>query len=170
MVNETDMNKLARIITLFSIAAMQSLGTQAQTNSTSDDVNYASFGEKISPDDAQSITHVNRSLMKQDSVAVKVNGTVNEVCQVKGCWMTISEKDVEVEPLFVKFKDYGFFVPKDISGQEVIMEGMAYREITSVEELRHYAEDAGKTKEEIEAINEPKEELRFLASGVLVKN
>ena len=108
--------------------------------------------------------------MKQDSVSAKVNGMVNEVCQAKGCWMTISEKDGEAEPLFVKFKDYGFFVPKDISGQEVIMEGMAFREITSVDELRHYAEDAGKTKEEIEAITEPKEELRFLARGVLVKN
>jgi hypothetical protein len=37
-----------------------------------------------------------------------------------------------------------------------------------VEELKHLAEDAGKSKEEIEAITEPKEELKFLATGVLL--
>ena len=48
------------------------------------------------------------------------------------------------------------------------MEGWAFREVTSVDELRHYAEDAGKSQEEIEAIQEPKDELKFLASGVFV--
>jgi len=68
----------------------------------------------------------------------------------------------------VKFKDYGFFVPKDIAGQEVIMEGKAYREVTAVDELRHLAQDAGKPQEEIEKITEPKVELKFMASGVLL--
>jgi len=48
------------------------------------------------------------------------------------------------------------------------MEGHAFKETTPVEELRHYAEDAGKPQEEIEAITEPKEEVKFLASGVLL--
>jgi hypothetical protein len=40
---------------------------------------------------------------------------------------------------------------------------------TSVEELRHYAEDAGKSQEEIEAITEPKKTYSFVADGVLLK-
>ena len=48
------------------------------------------------------------------------------------------------------------------------MHGKAYYQITSLDELRHYAEDAGKSAEEIAAITEPKKELRFLASGVLL--
>jgi hypothetical protein len=48
------------------------------------------------------------------------------------------------------------------------MDGYAYREVTSVEDLRHFAEDEGKSKEEIEAITEPREELKFMASGVLL--
>ena len=48
------------------------------------------------------------------------------------------------------------------------MQGYAYRSVTPVDELKHLAQDAGKTQEEIEAITEPKEELKFLASGVLL--
>ncbi len=99
-----------------------------------------------------------------DTLQTTLRGTVNEVCQAKGCWMTIAAgTDAE---MMVKFKDYGFFMPKDISGREVIMHGMAYYQITPVEELRHYAEDAGKSADEIAMITEPKKELHFLADGV----
>lgn len=99
-----------------------------------------------------------------DTLLTTLKGTVNSVCQAKGCWMTIAAGDGE--EMMVKFKDYGFFMPKDISGREVVMHGMAYYQITPVEELRHYAEDAGKTPEEVAAITEPKKELHFLADGV----
>jgi hypothetical protein len=72
------------------------------------------------------------------------------------------------ESLFVKFKDYAFFVPKDIAGREVLVEGVAFTEETSIEELRHYAEDAGKSEEEIAKITEPVTEKKFMASGVLL--
>ncbi|TXF91355.1 DUF4920 domain-containing protein [Neolewinella aurantiaca] len=99
-----------------------------------------------------------------DTVQITLQGEVNEVCQAKGCWMTIAAGNGE--EMMVKFKDYGFFMPKDISGREVVMHGMAYYQITPVDELRHYAEDAGKSEEEIAEITEPKQELRFLADGV----
>lgn len=99
-----------------------------------------------------------------DTLQTTLQGTVNAVCQAKGCWMTIAAGD-DTE-MMVKFKDYGFFMPKDISGREVIMHGMAYYQITPVDELRHYAEDAGKSVDEIAQITEPKKELYFLADGV----
>ena len=45
---------------------------------------------------------------------------------------------------------------------------MAEEKETSVEQLKHYAEDANKTKEEIAAIKEPKKEIIVEAKGVLV--
>ncbi len=81
--------------------------------------------------------------------------------------MNISDGQ-STDETFVQFEDYGFFMPKDIAGREVIMEGYAYREETSVDQLRHFAEDEGKSKEEIEAITEPIEEMKFMASGVLL--
>ena len=69
----------------------------------------------------------------------------------------------------VRFKDYGFFMPLDAAEKEVIVAGKAYVKETSVDELRHYAEDAGKTQEEIALITEPKKEFAFEANGVLMK-
>ena len=103
-------------------------------------------------------------LGESDTLETRVHGVVDAVCQAKGCWMTIGEEG----DMMVRFKDYGFFMPKDISGREVIAEGKAYYQVTSVDELRHYAEDAGESEEAIAAITEPKRELRFLASGVLL--
>ena len=99
-----------------------------------------------------------------DTVQTTLRGTVNEVCQAKGCWMTLAAGGDE--PMMVKFKDYGFFVPKDIGDREVILHGLAYYQVTSVDELQHYAEDAGQSPEEIARITDPKRELRFLADGV----
>jgi hypothetical protein len=73
------------------------------------------------------------------------------------------------ETMTVRFKDYGFFVPKDADGRIAIIEGWAKKDTTSVELLRHYAEDAGKTKEEIEAITEPEIGYSFEAKGVIIK-
>lgn len=99
---------------------------------------------------------------------VKVKGTVESVCQAKGCWMNLKSDDFPGKLVFVKFHDYGFFVPKDIAGMDVILEGNAYIEETSVDELKHYAEDEGKTAEEIAAITAPVEEMKFMATGVEV--
>lgn len=96
----------------------------------------------------------------------KVTGKVVEVCMEKGCWMKIEKPGGET--LMVKFKDYGFFMPKDIVGKEVVLDGQAQVKETSVAQLQHYAKDAGKSKEEIEKIKKPKKEVQFVASGVLV--
>ena len=69
---------------------------------------------------------------------------------------------------FVKFKDYGFFVPKTLADVEVVVSGRAYVSKTSVEDLKHFAQDAGKPQEEIDAITEPELSLDFMADGVLV--
>jgi hypothetical protein len=76
--------------------------------------------------------------------------------------------DVGEEEAMVKFKDYGFFMPMDITGEEIIVEGMAFVEEVSVDEQRHYAEDAGETAEEIAKITEPKRTLSFVSNGVLI--
>jgi hypothetical protein len=132
--------------------------------------NYQSFGEKITAEPAITVQDLLAAMEGKDSVEAKISGQISNVCQMKGCWMNISNRATEEESVFVQFKDYAFFVPKDASGKEVIIEGLAYRKITPVDELRHYAEDAGQSKEEIAAITEPKEEIRFMAKGVLIRN
>ena len=50
------------------------------------------------------------------------------------------------------------------------MQGMAYMDTTSVDMLRHLAEDAGKSQEEIDAITQPELTLAFEATGVVIKD
>ena len=129
---------------------------------------YQSIGDKIDDQAVLSKAEIQekyKNLKSGDTVAVKFKSEVKEVCQSKGCWMRM---DLGEEEAMVKFKDYGFFMPKDIAGQEVIVDGVAFVEEMSVDEQRHYAEDAGKTSEEIAAITEPKRTLSFISSGVLI--
>ncbi|AZA50033.1 DUF4920 domain-containing protein [Chryseobacterium carnipullorum] len=103
---------------------------------------------------------------KVEGVAVK--GKVTDVCEKKGCWLTIQTEDNS--QFFVKMKDYAFFVPTALKGKTVVMEGTAERKVTSIDEQKHYAEDAKKPQAEIDAITSPKEEIRFVANGIKVVN
>lgn len=127
---------------------------------------YDTFGEKISSEGTVSaVDFVNA--FSQDSVKVKIATTATAVCKKKGCWMNVDLGNDQT--MKVTFKDYGFFVPKDIENKKVIFEGVAKKQLTPVDELKHYAQDAGKSQEEIDAITEAKEEIVFEATGVLIE-
>jgi hypothetical protein len=127
------------------------------------------FGEEITPDEAISFDTLLEIMREADAFTGKVRGRVSSVCQTKGCWMTVTSATGQREAsIFVQFEDYGFFMPFDLAGSEVVMAGEASWDTTSVDELRHYAEDAGKSPEEIAAITEPEHELKFMATGVLI--
>jgi len=126
------------------------------------------IGATVTPEGAITYSDLVPRMASTDSLAVKITGKVSEVCLKKGCWMTIEPEQTDQAPMRVTFKDYAFFMPKDIVGKKVVLDGFAYIETTPVDVLRHYAEDAGKTKEEIAAITEPKRELSYEAAGVLI--
>ena len=131
-------------------------------------VNYQAFGDEISDKEVLTKTEMAekfKNLKAGDTLNLKFASEVKEVCQKKGCWMKV---DMGEEVAMVRFKDYGFFMPKDIAGQEIIVNGKAYIEEMSVEDQRHYAEDGGKSEEEIAAITEIKRTLAFEADGVLI--
>ncbi len=125
------------------------------------------YGESISTDEPLALANLSKEVAGKDSVTLTLKGTIEETCKMKGCWMTV--KDENGVATRVTFKDYGFFVPKEgAAGKEVVFSGVAKRKLTDVATLRHYAEDAGKSQEEINAITEPKEEIEFVASGVVI--
>ena len=123
------------------------------------------YGEKISSMDLQQLSNID---FNNESVQTKLEGEIISTCPKKGCWieMKIDDKDV-----FVKFKDYGFFVPKSgMEGKKAIIQGLASIDTVSVKDLKHYAEDAGKSKSEIEKITSPEIKISFLAEGVIIKD
>ena len=96
----------------------------------------------------------------------QVKGKVVEVCKAMGCWAKIERADGST--VMIKVKDHEFAMPLDIVGKTVVAEGTAEVKQTSVSMLKHYAEDAGKSKEEVEKIKEAKKEVLINVKGVKV--
>jgi hypothetical protein len=165
---------MKKILILFSLIAVaigcknEKVGDKPVLETETIAMNYQTFGEKITDENVlntQAVIKRYNDLKIGDTVNVKFASQVKEVCQKKGCWMKV---DLGEDEAMVRFKDYGFFMPKDIAGKEIIAEGKAYVEEMSIEDQRHYAEDGGATAEEIAAITEVKRTLAFEAHGVLI--
>ena len=125
------------------------------------------FGAKTTADNAITVDQLAAIMNSSEGkkTEVKLKGIVTSVCEAMGCWIKIRSVDGD---LMVKMKDHAFFVPLALNGKEVVVDGIAEAKQTSVAQLKHYAEDAGKSKEETDAIKEPKIELTITAKGVLV--
>lgn len=150
---------------LLSLMICLSFSAFAQPKSAVKGVKY---GAGTTAKGAIEVNLLEEKLVTAEKFTGKVKGTVYKVCEKKGCWMTLAQTDGE--GIMIRFKDYKYFMPKDIVGKDVVLQGTAQKTTTSVEMLRHYAEDAGKSKEEIEKITQPKTEIEFIATGVLVVN
>lgn len=139
------------------------------TGGTTTEVTAASsYGAAVTEANALPAAGLTEAVAGKDSVQTTVAAEVVESCQAKGCWMDVKLADNST--MKVTFRDYGFFVPvEDLKGRQVVFTGTAKREVISVEDQRHYAKDAGKSESEIAAITAPKEELRFIADGVILK-
>ncbi|WP_296621336.1 DUF4920 domain-containing protein [Marivirga sp.] len=124
----------------------------------------AFLGEPFNAEEKVKLINLVSQMQNFDSVVAVVEAKVTEVCQAKGCWMKVELPNGEF--MRVTFKDYGIFMPKNLAGQIVRMNGVAKKEETDVETLKHFAEDAGKSEEEIAQITEPKMDYKFIASGV----
>jgi hypothetical protein len=125
------------------------------------------FGDEINESGVVSLNELISKLEIEEEFEGKVIGEIKDVCAMKGCWMSIDLPNGE--SMRVTFKDYGFFVPKNSHGYPVVIEGVATKKVTDVATLKHYAEDAGKSKEEVDAITAPKLEYAFEAIGVIIK-
>lgn len=154
------------IVALIYIVSCKSEKKSETTQAASNSPNIEYYGQSIDTLGSSSVIETIEALKSTDSLNTKVTGYVTGVCQVKGCWMMLSQNPNDTIGLFVKFKNYGFFVPKELTGSKVTVAGKAFKEVTGVDELRHYAEDEGKSEEEIARITSPSEELKFMADGV----
>jgi len=132
-------------------------------------VEYAAFGDKIVADKAltkEQMYSKYKNLKSGDTINIKFKTKVVDVCQKKGCWMSLQLPDEKES--FVKFKDYAFFVPFNAGGQDAVVSGKAFVSEVSVAQRRHYAKDGGLSEAEINKITEPKITYGFLADGVLI--
>jgi len=138
---------------LFIFISILSCGASQQQS-------YDSFGGEISSEKARSVDFL-ISEVSSDPQTFKVEGMIEKVCQMKGCWMTLrNDADVIIR---VTFKDYGFFIPKDVNGKKVIIEGEASKELLDEDLAKHFADDEG-----VEYKESMRSTVSFVAHGVLI--
>jgi Rieske Fe-S protein len=125
------------------------------------------FGEVITKENALQADVALEQIIADTTFDLKLTGTISEVCQHSGCWLTI-ELD-NGEELMVNMLDHAYEVPKDAAGKKVWAQGVAVRELIPVEMLKHYAADAGKSQEEIDAISSPEWKFTMDAAGVIIE-
>lgn len=132
---------------------------------------YTYFGDSIEFNNVlskEAMLSKYQNLKDTDTLTVQFESTITQVCKKKGCWL-----NVELSPednSFVRFKDYGFFAPLNSDNHPVILQGKAFVTTVSIQELKHYAKDAGKSEQEILLITEPKVTYGFTADGIAIKN
>jgi hypothetical protein len=154
-----------KALTLIIAALMLTTITFAQSEITPA-APGVTYGKTITADKAIDVTALNKALSTDSVYKGRITGKVIEVCTKKGCFMKIAR--INASPIMIRFTDYAYFMPQNIVGKTVIVEGKANINEISVARLRHYAADAGKSKEEIAKINQPKKDIEIMADGVLV--
>ena len=90
---------------------------------------------------------------------VRLTGTIEKVCQNKGCWLELKQGEKAVH---VTFAGYSFFVPKDSAGMPATLEGRVVVKEPKASDVEHkQAEGAGPAAASAISIE---------ATGVLIGN
>ena len=159
--------KMKNKLMIIGLGAIVSCSNSTESNSETSEVVETYYGEKINSNDIIDYSVAKKNVSENGRVATKIQGEILETCAKKGCWMKLKSDE---DTVMVRFKDYGFFMPKEgEEGKTAIISGDAFLDTLSVELLQHYAEDAGKSDEEILLITEPEYVVAFTADGVIIQ-
>ena len=102
---------------------------------------YETFGSKLPESgDTLSLTELMKDKQKYLDKELMVETRIAKVCQKKGCFFVATEGPLTAR---VTFKDYGFFIPTDSGGKDVVLSGTFSRKSVSTEEAEHYSSDLG---------------------------
>lgn len=162
------MKNLLPLLFAFAFLAACNSKPKTQLHATEYLIGTAVYGDSVQNDNVIDVEAMSTAMTDKSKMDMKVRGKIIEVCEKKGCWMIM--KLGNGDDMRVTFKDYKIFVPKNLTGKEVVLDGFAFTDTTSIEDQKHYAEDAGKSAAEIAKITTPKKELSFEAKGVVVMN
>ncbi|GAB3928982.1 DUF4920 domain-containing protein [Mucilaginibacter myungsuensis] len=155
-----------KAILMFAFASLLTVGAKAQQSAITPAAPGVTYGKGAVAANAIAVQELPKAFKGDSVYKGQITGKVVQVCTKKGCFMKLEQANNET--VMVRFTDYAFFMPQNIVGKTVVLDGTAKVTTTSVEDLQHYAKDLGKSKEEIAAIKEPKKGSEIMADGVLV--
>jgi len=123
--------RLSRIVVLAALPLLVGCAVQPEGVPQGDD-----FGAGLTLVQTTPLAEIMGDPARFADETVLIRGQVTEVCQKKGCWAVIQDGDEHVQ---MRFKDYGFFLPKDCVGAEVYAQGSVSVETPAADEVKFTA-------------------------------
>jgi hypothetical protein len=154
------------LIALISIAAL-CVESEEQTSKEKKEPAPSSYGKVITVKEATPLKSIVADIKKYNNQTLRVEGTIADVCQRKGCWLVVADGQANLR---VTFEGYSFFVPKDSAGRKVVLQGVVKEEEISEGAARHYAEEQKTGNVKPEDIKGPQRVITMVASGVRILN
>ncbi|MBL1214457.1 MAG: DUF4920 domain-containing protein [Ignavibacteriae bacterium] len=90
------------------------------------------FGKDITEKETTKISTILETPEKYDGKVVKVEGTVVNVCESRGCWIEISS-DKEYQTIKVKVDDGVIVFPMEAKGKPAVVQGEVYSFVPSIQ-------------------------------------
>ncbi len=132
---------------------------------------YKQFGEPltVSQTEEMDVAVVLADPQAYDGKTVRLVGLIDDVCAHKGCWIDLTDGKEKLKVKFTCPID-GRLVPVEAKGHKAVVAGkFELREIAEADR-RHYAEDAGKSAEEIKKIVGPAKWPWIRCEGVMIED
>ncbi|MBU2525264.1 MAG: DUF4920 domain-containing protein [Bacteroidetes bacterium] len=144
--------------------------TEVQPLATIEGYELYGLNQDLTPDASLTVSDFSKNPEALSSNPIKLKIEISEVCQNMGCWVTFP---MNGEMVRVQFRDH-FSIPKNSSGREAIIYGLAKVDTISVADQKHYLADQEKAGKGIDAqayatITSPKITRTFDAEGILIK-
>ncbi|MBU2019617.1 MAG: DUF4920 domain-containing protein [Bacteroidetes bacterium] len=155
---------------IIAIAGLLMFASCSTSKKSQDSTNLSSYGPtKVNVAEAMTVKTMLSDFQKNNGQDTwyTFEAPLNQVCAKAGCWVNVDKGNGET--FMVRFKDH-FTIPTTTPvGTQAIFHGLAYQDTVSVDMLRHFAEDAGESEEEIKKIVNPKITMSFEADGVSLR-
>jgi hypothetical protein len=143
---------------LVAIATFNSFPLRAESRATN------SFGKEIRLTKTLPLREAVKHPERYKDRTVLLEGRIKDVCQMKGCWLVLTDGD---DTIRIKFEGYSFFVPKDSRGKQARVEGKLIWETISEAMARHYASEQSQPPD-LSQMRGPQKVVSFEASGVQI--
>jgi len=127
---------------------------------SSQEVKSETFGAEMTMTESTTLAEVYQNPDKYSGKEIRLEGTITEVCEKKGCWFKMTDGE---NVLTVRFKDYGFFVPKDAAKSTATIQGIFETEVDE-----HVEQEAHEQKEGEESKGHEIAPYSFTASAVVI--
>ena len=122
------------------------------------------YGKSIDPTSKTvSYTELVAGMSESNGKIITVKGTVSEVCQAMGCWMTMTENGATTR---VKTQ-HEFLLPKDVAGREAIVTGKFNITEISEDDARHFNEESPNPKKSEDIVG-PQKAYEIEATGIVI--